>query len=285
MKPLESAIIGFQGEPGAFSDSVARRVFPAARSRGFTSFDALIAAVADGTIAAAILPCENSLHGSISRAYDLLLAYDGITIIDETEETIVQTLVGLPGVAFEEITTVRSHPVALEQCRTFFTQESHLEVQAAHDTAGAIREMIANGDRHVAAIGPAAAAKLYGGEILRATVNDEEPNVTRFFIVAGTVQSVKSATRFCVALHLHHRPGSLHEALGVFAKLQINVRSLVARPSRIRPFEYTFYIECQSSEPIAVDHFLQAFDGRAHVLGAYEKSTDTAPPTYQELDF
>src|SRR5487761_2601802 len=243
MQAPDSAIVGFQGEPGAFSDAVARRVYPDARSKGFTSFDTLIAALANGTITAAVLPCENSLRGSIARAYDLLLEYDGLAIIGETEETIVQTLVGLPGVTFDEITTVRSHPVALEQCRQFFARESHLEVQAAHDTAGAIRDVIANGDRQVAAIGPAGAATRYGGTILRASVNDDEPNVTRFFLVARKVQSAQTATRFCVALHLPHRPGSLHEALGVLAAYGLNLRSLVARPSRIRPFEYTFYIE------------------------------------------
>ena len=285
MQAPDSAIVGFQGEPGAFSDAVARRIYPDARSIGFTSFDALIAAVADGTVAAAVLPCENSLHGSISRAYDLLLEYDGLAIIGETEETIVQTLVGLPGVTFDEITTVRSHPVALEQCRQFFARESHLDVQPANDTAGAIREIITRGDRRVAAIGPVGAAKLYSAKILKATVNDDEPNVTRFFIVANNLAPAKSATHLCLALHLQHRPGSLHEALGVFANLQIDVRSLVARPRRIRPFEYTFYIECQSNEPLDVADLLNAFPQCAQLLGAYEKSTDTPRPTHQGPDF
>ncbi len=284
MQAHDTVVVGFQGEPGAFSDAVARRAYPDARSKGFASFDALIAAVADRTITAAILPCENSLHGSIARAYDLLLEYDGLTIIGETEETIVQTLVSLPGVTFEEITTVRSHPVALEQCRQFFARESHLDVQPANDTAGAIREIIARGDRRVAAIGPVGAAKLYGAEILRATVNDDEPNVTRFFLVASNVQSAQTATRFCVALHLPHRPGSLHEALGVLAAYGLNLRSLVARPSRIRPFEYTFYIECENNVPLDAKLLLRAFPGRAKLLGAYEKPTGTTRPTHRGPD-
>ncbi|MHB8461818.1 MAG: prephenate dehydratase [Vulcanimicrobiaceae bacterium] len=277
-------IVGFQGERGAFSDAVARRIAPNAQTRGFASFEALIAAVAAGTIQLAILPCENSLHGSIARAYDVLLDFDGITIVGETHERIVQALIGLPGVTIDEITTVRSHPVALEQCRDFFARDSHLEAQATHDTAGAVREIIELGDRRIAAIGPIGAATIYGAEVLKASVNDDMENVTRFFVVAKTTQPARVATSFCLALHLPHRPGALHEALGALAAQQVNLRSLVARPSRIEPFEYTFYLECQTNEPLDVEFLIRAFPGRARVLGAYDGPTDTILPTRQDSD-
>ncbi len=243
-------LVGFQGEPGAFSEEAAAGLFGAIESRGYPTFDALVDAVDAGEVPCGLLPCENSIHGPVTRAYDLLYAHPRVAIIDETVHRIVQTLIGIEGASLDDIRRVESHPVALEQCRRFLASLAGVEVIAVADTAGAVRDVARQGDRSHAAIGPAASAQRYGGCVLADAIQDEAENYTRFFAIARDGIARRQIGRAVLAFVLPHRPGSLHSALGVFADRGLNLRALVARPRPGRPFEYIFYaeIECETAE-------------------------------------
>ncbi|MGA7569396.1 MAG: prephenate dehydratase domain-containing protein [Candidatus Aquilonibacter sp.] len=243
-------LVGFQGEPGAFSEEAAAGLFGAIESRGYPTFDALVDAVDAGEVPCGLLPCENSIHGPVTRAYDLLYAHPRVAIIDETVHRIVQTLIGIEGSSLDDIRRVESHPVALEQCRRFLASLAGVEVIAVADTAGAVRDVARQGDRSHAAIGPAASAQRYGGCVLADAIQDEAENYTRFFAIARDGIARRQIGRAVLAFVLPHRPGSLHSALGVFADRGLNLRALVARPRPGRPFEYIFYaeIECETAQ-------------------------------------
>ena len=137
-----SMLVGFQGEPGAFSEEAAARLFGAVESRGYLTFDALVEAVDTGEIPVGLLPCENSIHGPVTRAYDLLYTHPRLRIVDETVHRIVQNAHRDPRNAIStHIRRVESHPVALEQCRRFLASLHGIEVVAVADTAGAVRDV------------------------------------------------------------------------------------------------------------------------------------------------
>ncbi|HEY5350465.1 MAG TPA: prephenate dehydratase domain-containing protein, partial [Candidatus Lustribacter sp.] len=77
-------IVGFQGEPGAFSEEAAAALLGAHEMRGFVTFDALVEAVESGAVDCGLLPCENTIHGPVARSYDLLYAHPRVRITDET---------------------------------------------------------------------------------------------------------------------------------------------------------------------------------------------------------
>lgn len=261
-------LVGFQGEPGAFSEEAAAGLFGAVESRGYPTFDALVEAVDAGEVPYGLLPCENSIHGPVTRAYDLLYTHPHVRIIDETVHRIVQTLIGVQGANLDEIRRVESHPVALEQCRRFLASLSDVEVIAVADTAGAVRDVARQGNRSRAAIGPAASAQRYGGRVLADAIQDESENYTRFFAIARDGVARRQLGRAVLAFVLAHRPGSLHTALGVFADRGLNLRALVARPLPGRPFEYIFYaeIECESAQ---LAQAAAAAVGEVRLLGWY----------------
>jgi prephenate dehydratase len=68
--------------------------------------------VVSGSADAAVLPIENSLHGSVAEHYDLLLAQP-VRIARESLLRIRHNLIARPGVAPEDLKRVMSHPVAL----------------------------------------------------------------------------------------------------------------------------------------------------------------------------
>ena len=261
--------IGFQGEPGAFSEEAARTYFGGEIATvGFLDFDALVGAVDRREVAYGMLPCENSIYGSIARAYDLLLAFDGVTIAAETQHAIEQCLIGPPGARMERVRTVRSHPVALEQCRRFFAANPQLRREVAEDTAGAVRDAVAHGDPAVAAIGPALAAQRYGGELLERAIQDETENLTRFFVIASRAHA-SDGERACIAFVLAHEPGSLVRALATIAQRGLNLRSLVARPRAGRPFEYVFYAELDCPRELDAAALANEISRDSRLLGRY----------------
>jgi prephenate dehydratase len=262
-------VVGFQGERGAFSDQAIRALFGSAVApHGYRDFDALVTAVDSGEIAYGLLPCENSIYGPIARAYDLLLRNERVAIVDETTHPIVQCLIGVSGTALQSVERVLSHPVALEQCWAFLQSLDGVKVEAVDDTAGAVRAIVERGDARVAAIGPDLAAQMYGGVVLAQGVQDDRDNATRFFVISRDRTPRRDLGRICIAFSLPHEPGSLYRALGGIADRGLNLRSLVARPQKNRPFEYCFVAELDcAADPDAQSLVPGAIDAR--VLGRF----------------
>ena len=265
-------MVGFQGETGAFSEEAALLLLGAVETRGFRTFDALVEAVAAQHVTYGLLPCENTITGSIARAYDLLSAHPTVRIVDETTHVIDQCLIGTSDATIERLTRVASHPVALEQCREFFARHPHLRVEAAEDTAGSVRAVAEACDPCYGAIGPATAALRYGATVVESGIQDNVDNLTRFFLITARTSGTGLRTttrRACIAVTLENRPGRLHNALGVIAQHGLDVRSLVVRPSRRRPFEYIFYLELHMPPDFDVEALALIIDPNARVLGRY----------------
>jgi prephenate dehydratase len=261
--------IAYQGEPGAFSDDAARTIVPGAETRGYGTFDAAAAAAQDGSVDFALLPAENSISGSVPRVYDLLWDDARLSIVDEIVYRVVQNLIALPGATLEGLREVRSHPVALEQCRKFLAAHPQARSTIVADTAGAVRDIVREGDPAVGAIGSSLAAERYGARVLRAAIQDVDDNFTRFFLLCRDAPLRPDGTRACVALSLANRPGSLRDALAAFADEQLDLRTLVSRPSLERPFTYRFYCEIAPLDRARLDRALAHIDGESRLLGLY----------------
>jgi prephenate dehydratase len=262
-------IIAYQGEPGAFSEEAIRSLYPDAKTRGYVTFDETFGSALAGSAAAALLPVENSISGAVPRVYDLLWAEPSMKIVDEIVFRVVQNLIGLKNAKLGKIREVRSHPVALEQCRKFLAAHPKMQLAVAADTAGAVREVAALGDPSVAAIASTLAAERYDAEVLKPAIQDVAENFTRFFLVRRDGQPPRVPTRACVAVVLSHRPGSLRDALSAFADLGLNLRTLASRPSLDAPFTYRFYLEVENVDASQLDSALRRIDGEARVLGLY----------------
>jgi prephenate dehydratase len=261
--------IGFQGEAGAFSDAAARRLRPGAQTRGYESFDLLVAAVDSGEIDAALLPVENSIAGSIARAYDLLWDFSNLHAIAETAFPVEMNLIGTRDADEANIREIRSHPVALEQIHRFAGTHPNWKRVAVADTAGAVAEIVALGDPTIAAVGPALAAELYGGKVLRAAIQDDPRNFTRFYLLTREATALGSLG--CVAIEVENRPGTLRDALSAFADRGLDLRSLVARPNHVDPFHYRFFFEIGEVDRARLDAALAALDGPSRVIGIFSR--------------
>jgi prephenate dehydratase len=269
------ASVAVQGEPGAFSHAAALGLLGSGVRVVFEpDFDALFESLARGRAGRALVPLENSLHGSIHENYDRLQA-SGARIVGETLLRVEQCLVARPGTPLEAVRRVASHPVALAQCRRFFAARPGVEPVVAADTAGAVRLLMEGALAADAALASSLAAETYGAAVLLAGVEDDPENYTRFALLAGEAVEVAGADKTSLVLTLPNVPGSLHRALGCFAARGLDLAKLESRPLRGRPFEYAFYLDVLGDPSGPLRSALEELGGFARelrVLGSYARA-------------
>lgn len=234
--------IAIQGERGSFSDEAARRMVPGCTiipcARSAEVFDR----VEDGSVGAAVIPIENSLAGSVTEHFDLLLARE-VFVQREFQLRIIHNLIALPGVKRSHIVRAYSHPVALEQCRDFFRRNPRIQPVPFYDTAGSVKHVIENRLNDSAGIASRRCATVYKGKILAAGIEDDKRNFTRFFLIRSTRRMLSRGNKTSIAFRLKNLPGALFSALSVFATRGISLSKIESRPMRGRPWEYVFYAD------------------------------------------
>ncbi|HSY67811.1 MAG TPA: prephenate dehydratase [Edaphobacter sp.] len=205
----------------------------------------VLAKVVAGEVDCAVLPIENSLHGSVAEHYDLLLQLP-VRIERESLLRIRHNVIAMPGVKLEEVRRVMSHPVALSQCRRFVAAHPEFEVVPFYDTAGSVKHLMTAGLRDVAGIAPELAARVYGAEVLVAGIEDHAENYTRFHLLRregeGSDENV-GVDKMSLAFAVEHRPGTLVAALERLASAGVNLTKIESRPVPGSPWEYVFYVD------------------------------------------
>jgi prephenate dehydratase len=206
----------------------------------------VLARVVTGEVDGAVLPIENSLHGSVAEHYDLLLELP-VRIARESLRHIRHNLIVMPGVRFEDLRQVISHPVALSQCRKFLAAHPGLEVVTFYDTAGSVKHLMGAGLRDVAGIAPELAAEQYGGEVLVRGIEDHAENFTRFHLIvredAPAVAEEREPDKMSLAFVVEHRPGTLVAALEQLALAGVDLTKIESRPVPGSPWEYVFHVD------------------------------------------
>lgn len=276
-------MVAFQGERGAFSEEAARQlcgsgidVMPCAR------FEEVFQVLTAGKANAAVVPIENTLHGSIHENYDHLLRFD-LPILAETSVRIVHNLIARPGVAFSQVRRVYSHPAALAQCLDFFTRNRRLERVPFYDTAGSVKMIAAEQMDDAAAIASTVAAENYGCRILKKSIEDDRRNFTRFFLLRSRKDVPKAGKgrvpgpfKTSVVFATRNSPGMLFRSLSAFALRDLNLTKIESRPLRGKPWEYLFYLDFlghveDAAVQKALGH-LQELADLLRVLGSYPKT-------------
>ncbi len=276
-------LFAFQGERGAFSQEAAQQLMgPRVEVLPCVRFEDMFRALKDGRAAGAVVPIENTLAGTVHENYDHLLNFE-FPIVGETSVRIVHNLIAPKNVRFSQLRRVYSHPVALNQCLDFFTKYPQIERVPYYDTAGSVKMVIEEGLTDAAAIGSSIAAEIYGGRILKKSVEDDRRNYTRFFLIrtpefaAAHPIRANSRTQWKTTLVFSVRniPGSLFRALSAFALRDLNLMRIESRPLRGKPWEYLFYVDFvgRVDSPVAqnaLNHLKELADFM-RVLGCYPK--------------
>jgi prephenate dehydratase len=274
MKSIQGAKrVAFQGEPGAYANLAAREAVPHATAIPKPTFEDAIEAAKSGDTDLVIIPVENSLIGRIADIHHLL-PDSGLHIVGEHFLPIRHQLLGLKGATLDDIKSVYSQGPALAQCRTILRGRK-LVAHHWYDTAGSAKHVAELGDKSVAAIASTLAAEFYGLSILKADVEDEHHNATRFLIMSRQDERAPNIGKVVTSLvfQVKNVPAALYKALGAFATNGVNMTKLESYQLGGSFNATQFYADIQGhpgEPPVALALEELAFHAADHkVMGVY----------------
>ena len=268
--------IAIQGERGSNSHMAALEMLGEVEIVPCNISAEVFDAVLSQRVDAAVLPIENSLHGSVAEHYDLLLDHP-IRIDGESLLRIRHYLIAAPGVKLEDVRIVLSHPVALSQCRRFLEGFTQAKSVPFYDTAGSVKHVMADGLRDTAGVAPALAAKVYGAEVLVSDIEDHAQNFTRFHLLRRSADARPGGivNKLSLAFAVEHRPGTLVTALERLRDEGVDLTKIESRPVPGSPWEYVFYVDLRFADEAMADRAVRSLAAHCSLvkeLGRYAAS-------------
>ena len=283
---MEKCLI--QGYEGSFHESAMRAYFKEADLKAIPcdSFDILANALDEGVAPIALMAIENSIAGSILQNYRILREHK-LEIIGETYLQIQHQLMALPGQSLENITSVISHPMALNQCLEFLNQHPSIERKEFSDTALAAKVIADKNKEGVAAIASKLAAEIYGLEILAPEIETVDSNYTRFFVVQKKQGNLNlNIDKASIYIKLRHERGALLKVLSIINDKEINLSKLQSFPVLGAMHQYYFYLDLEFEDLAKYNAAIQLLKEECiecEIMGEYQRASIAVIENEKEL--
>lgn len=242
--------VAYSGVVGAFGYMAAKQAFPEADFVAYDSFEEAYRATENGLCDCAVLPLENSSAGEVGAVMDLLFS-GSLSVNRVIPVPVTHHLLAKAPSSLRDITTIVSHPQALEQCKNYI-QEHHFQTIPYANTAMAAQYVQEANDPHLAAIASEETASLYGLEILDKHIQATDNNTTRFAVFSRSQHSLSGSTgdkgeQFILVFTVRNEAGALAQTLNIIGAHGFNMRTLRSRPMKGLLWNYFFYIEADGN--------------------------------------
>lgn len=266
--------IAIQGIEGSNHHKVIRDFFkPNTRIQACTSFRDVVDALVNNQVDASLMALENSIAGSILPNYRLLIDAE-LQITKEFYLNISHNLVALPNQSLHEITSVKSHQMALHQCSDFFSEHPHIRLIEDADTALPAKQIALQKEKNTAALVPKGTAELFGLEVIQPDVQDVDSNETRFVLLQKpTKRENADANKATLHFELKHEQGSLAKMLSNMADFGMNLTKIQSIPIANKKWNYAFIVDVRFQDINNFHKLIQVLKTTAEVvqiLGLYK---------------
>lgn len=217
-----------------------------------------------------VVPIENSTEGVVNYTLDMFVD-STLLIYGEVLLEVSHNLLSKTG-RIEDITKIYSHPQPIAQCRHWL--ETNLpQVPVSEVTSTARAAEICATDPTAAAIASELAAQLYGLKIIKARIEDNVHNFTRFLVLSKKAPERTGKDKTSVMISVKDKVGALYDLLRPFASHGLNMTKIESRPSRRKAWEYIFFVDVEGHvEEEPVKKALEEIKGRClfmKILGSY----------------
>src|ERR1700754_2098500 len=281
---IEKPRVAIQGIRASFHEEAALRYFGEnTQTIECNSFKQTFEALKNKEADYVVMAIENSIAGSILPNYTLLLDY-GFPVVGEIYLPIQLHLMALPGVKFEDIKYVTSHPIALRQCVDFFDEYPHLNIVESSDTAACAKRIRDEQLTDTVAIANTLAARLYGLDVLERRIESNKKNFTRFLILTHHENvTKKQPNKASLCFQVSNNVGALAKVLNIFAEQSLNMSKIQSMPILGKRNEYNFYVDVEWEDSKNYDTAIRQMLKYTHnfnVLGEYERHEEQ-PTTEQ----
>jgi len=271
-KPLT---VAYLGPEASFSHIAATNKFgESLEYLPFSDIPSVFRAVVKKRVDYGIVPIENSTEGGVNDAIDMFHSTNA-KIMAEVYQHIQHNL--LSKHKQKEITKVYSKLTVFGQCKSWLAE--NLPDAERIETVSTTRAAeIATEEKNCAAIASSLSAEKYGLPVLYSSIEDNEQNVTRFFILTADIPPKSKAGEYktSIMISLKDHIGALHDMLIPFKTYNINLTRIESRPSRQKAWEYFFFIDFEGysgdDNPRECLKSLAEHAKDVKVLGSYPKA-------------
>ncbi|UVK77497.1 MAG: fused chorismate mutase/prephenate dehydratase [Sodalis sp. Fse] len=247
-----SARIAFLGPEGSYSHLAAKqygaRYFNHVVECGCHKFIDIAQLVETGQAEYGILPIENSSSGSINEVYDLL-QHTHLSLVGEVTIPIDHCLLANSKLRLDQIETIYSHPQPFQQCSQFLTNFPQWNIEYCESTASAMEKVAQLNCSTAAALGGGQGGAIYGLQVLKHNLANQQKNITRFIVLARNaievIEQVPAKTMMIMAIR--QKSHALVKALLVLRTHAIVMTQLKSRPIPDKPCKEMFYIDVKAN--------------------------------------
>ncbi|PIV46020.1 hypothetical protein COS23_01410 [bacterium (Candidatus Moisslbacteria) CG02_land_8_20_14_3_00_36_53] len=247
---IKGVRVGFLGPKGTFSHQAALLIFPDSQLIPFTEIKDIFEAVNQKEIDLGTVPAENTIAGIISETINCLIEYP-LKVTGSYNLPVHQCLLSF-GKSKDNLKVIKTHNQAFFQCRNWIEKNlPGVIFENSFSTTSPILEILEGKNKEIGFIANEIAIKEYGLNILARNIEDSKENFTKFYLISQTInkniaKKLKSK-KTLILLAVYDRVGVLRDILNVFAENSINLSSLHSIPSRLRPWDYFFFLEADLS--------------------------------------
>jgi chorismate mutase/prephenate dehydratase len=223
-----------------------------------------------GRVQFGVVPIENSTEGVVNHTLDMFID-SNLVIYGEVLQEISHHLLS-KAERIEDVKKIYSHPHAIAQCRQWL--EKNLATVPLTEVASTARAAeIAAADPTAGAIASELASQIYGLKTLKARIEDNVNNFTRFLVLSQKPPERTGKDKSSVMISVKDKIGALYELLRPFASNGINMTKIESRPSRRKAWEYLFFVDIEGHvEEDRVKKALEEIKSRClfmKILGSY----------------
>ena len=251
------AVVSYLGPAGTYTEQAAERLFPqgAILEPKKTVADA-VSDVLSGSADFAVIPQENTIGGPVYDYLDELLSHEELFVVGEVELPIRQALVAPTGTSLGIIQTVYSHKQGIAQGKDWLqTNLPNAQVVEVSSTAEGARLAAECTDGTVAAIASTQAAKVYGLEVLAESIQGNDDNVTRFYLVSDEYIAAQAPDR--MTLSATGSAEALPDLLKAMDAQDLRLISLHDRPAKTTLGQYVYLVECSGGGQKAYEQLVK----------------------------
>ena len=265
----------YLGPAGTFTHQAARARFGSMVDfEAASDIESVFETVSKGRADCGVVPVENTTGGVVIETLDTFMKYD-VKVCGEMTLEIHQNL--LAKCSMGDIRTVYSKPDALAQCRRWLsTNLPHAELMPMSSTTAAAE--MARDEKKAGAIASREAAGIYGLEILESSIEDEHNNMTRFLILSRNWASRTGKDKTSIMFAIRNEVGALYNMLLPFKKHGINLTKIESRPSRVRAWDYVFFVDCEGhAEDAEISAALKELEAQCRylqVMGSFPRAEE-----------
>ena len=244
--------ISYLGPEGSYSHIAAINIFSdKSEFIPATTITNALHDLSSGLVDRALVPVENSSSGGVAETIEAFQRIENVYINNEYILPIEHALLVPNSVEdLSQITEVRAHHMALNQCMDFIRSNlPNAEILPSSSNSAAAKRLAQNlkenPEAKSAVIASEFCAETYDLRLAQSKINDSSLNETRFWVCSKEPADLntQAKNKTTVLFQTKDEPGSLQTVLRLFAVNNINLSRIESRPAKKNIGEYLFLID------------------------------------------